>query len=62
MVHTVECRRRKTCGWCTDFESLSETNPNRCPTCGGTIVLAGTNTPYYDREGKPPHNDTYDAD
>ena len=37
MAITVGCK----CGWLTDIELISETNPHRCPKCGGTIMLNG---------------------
>ncbi len=50
MAITVSCE----CGWCTDLELTSDTNPSRCPKCGGTIMLDGTDTPMYvDRELNP---------
>lgn len=45
---TVECRRRKTCGYCTDLETFSKTNPRKCPQCGGILVVSGTNQNYLD--------------
>jgi len=41
---TVNCA---DCGWTTDLELTSDTNPSRCPKCGGTIVIAGTDEPLY---------------
>lgn len=43
---TVECRRRKTCGYCTDLSTFSKTNPRKCPDCGGVLVVSGTNIDY----------------
>ena len=43
MAITVYCK----CGWCTDIELTSESNPHRCPECGGEILLNGTETPLY---------------
>jgi len=37
MAITVGCE----CGWTTDIELTSETNPYHCPKCGGEIRLAG---------------------
>jgi uncharacterized paraquat-inducible protein A len=45
MVVTVECRE---CGYITDFETLSETNPSRCPKCQGTLWVAGIDQTYAD--------------
>ena len=47
---TIECVRRKKCGYITDIEITSETNPDFCPKCGGRLVIAGTNTDYQDYE------------
>ncbi len=47
---TVECSRKKRCGWITDLEETSETNPSICPKCGGTIMIAGTNQEFADYE------------
>jgi len=40
---TVECKK---CGWITDMETTSETNPTHCPKCGGELVNAYTGEPY----------------
>ena len=37
MPITVGCK----CGWCTDLELTSETNPTCYPECGGEIMLSG---------------------
>jgi DNA-directed RNA polymerase subunit RPC12/RpoP len=36
---TVECR---DCGFVTDMDTLSQTNPKHCPECGSHLFLAGT--------------------
>jgi ribosomal protein S27E len=36
---TVKCSE---CGWITDLNTLSETNPTCCPECGGSLVDAYT--------------------
>lgn len=41
---TVTC---SDCDWTTDLELTSETNPTRCPKCGGTIMIACTDEPLY---------------
>ncbi len=38
MSTTIECK----CGFCTDVEETSETNPSHCPKCGGDLFYAGT--------------------
>ena len=43
-VCTVTCS--ENCGWSTDFEILSDTNPHRCPHCGAEIVVEGTGQLY----------------
>jgi protein-arginine kinase activator protein McsA len=43
---TIECRRKKSCGWITDIEETSETNPNICPNCGGGLKNAYTGEDY----------------
>ncbi len=40
MAITVGC---VDCGWVTDIELISETNPHHCPECGGEIMLCGQN-------------------
>ena len=42
MTITVECNQTKRCGWITDIETLSETNPKRCPKCGHGLHNAYT--------------------
>jgi len=39
MSATIECG---TCVYCTDVEEISETNPTKCPKCGGELFYAGT--------------------
>jgi hypothetical protein len=43
MTLTVTCN----CGWCTDIETTSETNPHHCPECYGVIMLGLTDEPLY---------------
>jgi len=52
MTLTIECRRRKQCGYVTDIETTSQTNPRRCPKCGGVLVLGNSNTPLYNKSGE----------
>jgi uncharacterized paraquat-inducible protein A len=39
-VQTITCAN--ACGWSTDVETTSDTNPALCPRCGGEIVDEGT--------------------
>jgi len=39
-IWTIECRD-EGCGYCTDIETSSETNPRFCPRCGGELFVAG---------------------
>ena len=56
---TVTCK----CGWTTDAELTSTTNPNRCPKCGGEIEIGETGEPLYiDGELNPVLFPTIDED
>ena len=54
MAITVGCK----CGWLTDIELTSDTNPGSCPECGGEIMLNGggmlSGEPLYGDDGE--HN------
>lgn len=39
-VRTLACA--SGCGWSTDIEITSTTNPARCPLCGDDLVNEGT--------------------
>ncbi len=57
MTITIICGRDGSgedgCGYCTDVEEISETNPTRCPKCGGSLYIEGTTTEWpEDRMGK----------
>lgn len=41
MAITVECIE---CGYITDLEETSETNPRHCPKCAGELWICGTET------------------
>jgi hypothetical protein len=53
MAVTVGC---KGCGWTTDIELTSETNPCDCPKCGGDIYISGqdelSDDPLYGDDGE----------
>jgi hypothetical protein len=46
---TIECH---DCGFCTDVEVTSNTNPATCPECGGELFAAGTDIPLYGEDGE----------
>ena len=45
MITQVSCEN-ENCHWCTDLDSLSETNPKTCPICGCTIINDYTGEEY----------------
>lgn len=42
---TVVC---EDCDWTCDMLKTSETNPHRCPKCGGDLYYSGTDELYID--------------
>lgn len=50
MSVTIECDK---CGYCTDIELTSDTNPTGCPKCDdGELMISGTDQPLYGDDGE----------
>lgn len=47
---TVE---RRNCGYTTDMNILSDTNPDYCPDCWETLYLEGTEIKWADYNANP---------
>lgn len=46
MSTTITCNDTD-CGYTTDIELISETNPKRCPECGDILMIDGIDKPLY---------------
>lgn len=50
MSITITCSKPKRCGFTTDIELTSDTNPFCCPDCGGELLVG--NIKLYGRDGE----------
>lgn len=47
MATLITCKEDATCGYSTDIELSSNTNPSICPKCGGELLISCIGDPLY---------------